>query len=175
MLDLDPREFDSRDDERHSQTPSGRGSSVDHDRDHDWSQPDARTRDRDDGDERSLGRGPGNDRQGSDTEGRDRDHDPRWTDRDRDTRDRDREVRVEYQEPDGRWEREDIEVVTPHYRGAHGASVACSGFFCYRGLSLRLSTSGAGRSGGSRSHLDDQNRVSTPARPCLRRLSGGHP
>ena len=70
MLDLDPRDYDSRDEERHANTPSrgGRGSSGDHDRDHDWRQPDARTRDRDDGDERSLGRGPGNDRQGSDTE-----------------------------------------------------------------------------------------------------------
>ena len=29
---------------------------------------------------------------------------------------------------------EDIEVVTPHYRGAHGASVARSGFSCYRGI-----------------------------------------
>ena len=78
MLDLDPRDYDSRDEERHANTPSrrGRGTSGDHDRDHDWRQPDARTRDRDDGDERSLGRGPGNDRQGSDTEGRDRDHDP---------------------------------------------------------------------------------------------------
>jgi hypothetical protein len=62
------------------------------------------------------------------------------------------DVRVEYQEPDGRWEREDIEVVTPHYRGAHGASVARSGFSCYRGLSLGLSgRSGGGRGGGGRS------------------------
>jgi hypothetical protein len=38
------------------------------------------------------------------------------------------DVRIEYQEPDGRWEREDIEVITPHYRGAHAASVARSGF-----------------------------------------------
>ena len=36
------------------------------------------------------------------------------------------DVRIEYVEPDGRWDREDIEVVTPHYRGAHGASVARS-------------------------------------------------
>ena len=59
MLDLDPRDYDSRDEERHANTPSrgGRGSSGDHDRDHDWRQPDVRTRDRDDGDERSLGRG----------------------------------------------------------------------------------------------------------------------
>jgi hypothetical protein len=56
------------------------------------------------------------------------------------------DVRVEYQEPDGRWEREDIEVLTPHYRGAHSASVARSGFSCYRGISLSIS----GRSGGSK-------------------------
>jgi hypothetical protein len=56
------------------------------------------------------------------------------------------DVRIEYQEPDGQWEREDIEVLTPHYRGAHGASVARSGFSCYRGISLRIS----GRSGGGK-------------------------
>lgn len=340
------------DEERHANTPSrgARGSSGDHDGDHDWRQPDARTRDRDDDDARSLGRGPGNDREGSDGHGRDRDHDPRWGDRDRDHRERDREVpdafsrhvhlprgperelvhdrdreytlrgsesrtlatigafrvvssrdlrdqdgspadprsgdlrhlreqgliettrvpgyrdhavsltkngrslleshrdpdpehsqtfyaglgrerelehdlqvyrayeqaedrlldrgahmervvldhelkseyqcwlhehdkdrddydghpdrtpdeirewahdhdlpyfddevhfpdvRIEYQEPDGRWEREDIEVLTPHYRGAHGASVARSGFSCYRGFSLSVS----GRSGGAK-------------------------
>jgi hypothetical protein len=346
-MDFDPRDFDSRDDERHSHTPSrgDRNSSVD--RDDDWRQPEARTRDGD-SDARSLGRGPGNDRQGSEGHGRDRNHDPRWADRDYDARERDREVRdsftrhvhlprdrvrelvhnrdreytlrgseartlatvgafrvvssrdlrdhdgrpadprsgdlrhlreqglidiqrvpgyrdhavtltkagrslldshrdpdrehsqtfsaglgrarelehdlqiyrafqdaearllergahiervvldhelkseyqrwlherdkgrddydghpdrtpdeirewayehdlpyfddevhfpdvrIEYQEPDGRWEREDIEVITPHYRGAHGASVARSGFSCYRGVSLRIS----GRSGG---------------------------
>jgi hypothetical protein len=56
------------------------------------------------------------------------------------------DVRIEYQEPDGRWEREDIEVLTPHYRGAHGASVARSGLSCYRGISLSVS----GRSGGGK-------------------------
>jgi DNA-binding MarR family transcriptional regulator len=66
------------------------------------------------------------------------------------------DVRIEYQEPDGRWEREDIEVVTPHYRGAHGASVARLGFSCYRGLSLRLSTSGAGRRGGHNGGLAEE-------------------
>jgi hypothetical protein len=44
------------------------------------------------------------------------------------------DVRIEYQGPDGRWEREDIEVVTPQYRGAHGASVVRSRFSCYGGL-----------------------------------------
>jgi hypothetical protein len=38
MLDLDPRDYDSRDDKQHSERPSrdGRDSSGDHDRDHDW-------------------------------------------------------------------------------------------------------------------------------------------
>jgi hypothetical protein len=58
------------------------------------------------------------------------------------------DVRVEYQEPDGRWDREDIEVVTPHYRGAHSASVARSGFSTYGGLSLSLGATGSGRRGG---------------------------
>ena len=57
------------------------------------------------------------------------------------------DVRIEYQEPDGRWEREDIEVITPHYRGAHAASVARAGFTCYRVPSLRASTGGGKRGG----------------------------
>ena len=58
------------------------------------------------------------------------------------------DVRIEYQEPDGRWDHEDIEVVTPHYRGAHGASVARSGFSCYRGIEpahRRRAAAGGGR------------------------------
>jgi hypothetical protein len=58
------------------------------------------------------------------------------------------DLRIEYQEPDGRWEHEDIEVVTPHYRGAHSASVARSGFSTYGGVSLRISGSGGGGRGG---------------------------
>jgi DNA-binding MarR family transcriptional regulator len=56
------------------------------------------------------------------------------------------DLRIEYQEPDGRWDHDDIEIVTEHYRGGHAASVAQSGFSCYRGSSLRI----GGRSGGSR-------------------------
>jgi DNA-binding MarR family transcriptional regulator len=56
------------------------------------------------------------------------------------------DLRVEYQEADGRWDRDDVEVVTEHYRGAHGASVARSGFSCYRGSSGRI---GGRSSGGS--------------------------
>jgi len=62
------------------------------------------------------------------------------------------DLRIEYQEQDGRWEHDDIEVTTEHYRGAHAASVATSGFSCYGGSSLRISgRSGGGRGGGGRS------------------------
>jgi hypothetical protein len=67
------------------------------------------------------------------------------------------DVRIEYEDPDDRWGREDVEVVTPHYRGAHGASVARSGFSCYRGVSLRVSgRSGGGRSGGRAGGLAEE-------------------
>jgi hypothetical protein len=55
------------------------------------------------------------------------------------------DLRIEYRDADGRWDHDDIEVTTEHYRGAHGASVARSGFSCYGGSSLRI----GGRSGGS--------------------------
>jgi hypothetical protein len=42
------------------------------------------------------------------------------------------DARVEY-DVDGRDQRLDIEVVTPHYRGAHAASKASAGFACYVG------------------------------------------
>ena len=94
-MDFDPRDYDSREDERHVSTPSrgSRGASDDRDRDDDWSDHETRTRDRGDDDARTLGRGPGNERQATDEHRRDRDHDPRWADRDRDGRDRDRESR----------------------------------------------------------------------------------
>lgn len=61
------------------------------------------------------------------------------------------DVRIEYEGPDGRWDHRDIEVVTEHYRGAHGASVGRSGFSCYQGVSLCIGGGGGGgsnRSGG---------------------------
>ena len=90
-MDFDPRDFDSRDDERHSDARSrgGQRGSSNHDRDDNQSQPETRPRDRHD-DARSLERGPGNNRQESDQE-RNRDGDPPWGDRDRDARERDRE------------------------------------------------------------------------------------
>jgi hypothetical protein len=42
------------------------------------------------------------------------------------------DFRIEY-ELDGRDRHEDVEVVTPHYRGAHAASRAQAGFTCIRG------------------------------------------
>lgn len=48
------------------------------------------------------------------------------------------DLRIEYQEADGRWDHEDVDVITPHYRGAHGASVARSGFVRFGGSSARV-------------------------------------
>ena len=45
------------------------------------------------------------------------------------------DVRIEYETPDGRHDHEDVEVVTVHYRGAHGAAAARSGFTSFRGSS----------------------------------------
>jgi hypothetical protein len=47
------------------------------------------------------------------------------------------DARIEYEEPDGRLDHRDIEVVTLHYRGAHGASASRSGFSSFRGSSAR--------------------------------------
>ena len=52
------------------------------------------------------------------------------------------DFRIEYEEPDGRLYREDAEVLTIHYRGAHGSAAARSGFSCYGGATART---GGGR------------------------------
>jgi hypothetical protein len=59
------------------------------------------------------------------------------------------DVRIEYQDFDGRTRHEDIEVETMHYRGAHGAAAARSGFSRYGGRSARICVScgGGGRRG----------------------------
>jgi DNA-binding MarR family transcriptional regulator len=51
------------------------------------------------------------------------------------------DFRVEHEWPDGRRDIEDVEVMTPHYRGAHAASKARAGFTTFR--------SGGSRVGGS--------------------------
>jgi hypothetical protein len=47
------------------------------------------------------------------------------------------DARLEYEDADGRWDHVDVEAVTVHYRGAHGAAAARSGFSCYGGSSAR--------------------------------------
>jgi hypothetical protein len=47
------------------------------------------------------------------------------------------DLRIEY-ELDGRLDHVDAEVITQHYRGAHAASVARSGFKGFRGSSARV-------------------------------------
>src|SRR2546427_9682914 len=88
MFDLDPRDNESRDDERFEAGRGGgsRGASDEHHDEHDWSQPDVRSRARDEH-ARELGRGPGSDNRNDDSHDglRDRD-DPRWTERDHDSR-----------------------------------------------------------------------------------------
>ena len=61
------------------------------------------------------------------------------------------DVRLECEDLDGRLVIEDLEVVTPHYRGAHAAAKARSGFTRYRATGARVSGSGgAGRGGRGR-------------------------
>lgn len=58
------------------------------------------------------------------------------------------DVRIEYDTRDGRREIEDVEVMTPHYRGAHAAAKVRAGFTRYAAMGARLSgSSGARRSG----------------------------
>lgn len=58
------------------------------------------------------------------------------------------DVRIEYEERDGRRAVEDIEVVTPHYRGAHAAAKSAAGFAQFRGSGARVGgVSGSGRTG----------------------------
>jgi hypothetical protein len=58
------------------------------------------------------------------------------------------DVRIEYEELDGRHDHVDVEVLTIHYRGAHGAAAARSGFSSYCGSSVRIGGSGGGGSRG---------------------------
>jgi hypothetical protein len=60
------------------------------------------------------------------------------------------DLRIDYRDRDGREDHEDVEVTTEHYRGAHAASVAQSGFSCYRGSSLRIGGGRGGSRGGGR-------------------------
>lgn len=57
------------------------------------------------------------------------------------------DLRIEY-ELEGRHGHEDVEVLTIHYRGAHGAAAARSGFTAYRGFSARITAHSGARGGG---------------------------
>lgn len=54
------------------------------------------------------------------------------------------DVRIEYERPDGERKVEDVEVITPHYRGAYAAAKGRTGFSCYR-----IDTGVGGRGGHS--------------------------
>ena len=61
------------------------------------------------------------------------------------------DLRVEFEEPDGRFAIEDVEVMTPHYRGAHAAGKARAGFTRFRAVGARVGGGGgAARSGRHR-------------------------
>ena len=93
-MDFDPRDCDSRDEERFG-PDRDRGSRRDsdyHDRDEDDLRLlGIRVRDRGDDDTRELGRGPGDDSRqaNADEHSPDPREDARWPDRDRETRERD--------------------------------------------------------------------------------------
>jgi hypothetical protein len=70
------------------------------------------------------------------------------------------DLRIEYEEIDGRHDHVDVEVLTLHYRGAHGAAAARSGFSAYGGSSARIGggswrSRGGGRLGGYAEELLD--------------------
>ena len=58
------------------------------------------------------------------------------------------DARVEYERADGRLDVRDLEVVTPHYRGAHAAAKARSGFSTHRASGARLTGRHQGGRGG---------------------------
>jgi hypothetical protein len=68
------------------------------------------------------------------------------------------DARIEYDGRDGRRSVEDIEVVTPHYRGAHAAAKVRAGFSRYRAVGARLGgLRTTGRSGrGVDPHLAEE-------------------
>ena len=68
------------------------------------------------------------------------------------------DLRIEYDGRDGRREVQDIEIMTPHYRGAHAASKVSAGFAQYRATGARLGGArGSSRGGRARdAHLAEE-------------------
>lgn len=60
------------------------------------------------------------------------------------------DLRIECEREDGRREFEDVEVMTPHYRGAHAAGKVRAGFTRYRAVGARVSGASGHRSGRGR-------------------------
>lgn len=61
------------------------------------------------------------------------------------------DLRIECEREDGSREVEDVEVMTPHYRGAHAAGKVSAGFTRYGSIGARLGgASGGGRHGRAR-------------------------
>ena len=61
------------------------------------------------------------------------------------------DLRIEYEGRDGRREIEDVEIMTPHYRGAHAASKVSAGFTRYGATGARLGGArGSSRGGRAR-------------------------
>jgi hypothetical protein len=58
------------------------------------------------------------------------------------------DLRLECEGRDGRREIEDVEVMTPHYRGAHAAAKVSAGFTRYGAVGARLSGSSGSRRAG---------------------------
>lgn len=58
------------------------------------------------------------------------------------------DLRIECEGRDGRREIEDVEIMTPHYRGAHARAKAQAGFVRYRAVGARLGGASRGRRGG---------------------------
>ena len=58
------------------------------------------------------------------------------------------DLRVEYERPDGTLAREDLEIVTENYRGAHAAATAAAGFNCRRYQATRMGGSRNSSKGG---------------------------
>lgn len=158
MFDFDPRDHDSREDERLDQRGNG-GSQPGVDHDVDLTRLDVRSHDRDD-DARTLGRGPGSDSRGSDSDGHGRAHDPRWVERDRGALDRDTDIRDVFTRdlnlPRG------LERETVFHRDRE---------YTLRGSEARtLATVGAFRVVSSRDLIDHRNRPADPRSGDLRHL-----
>lgn len=77
------------------------------------------------------------------------------------------DLRIEYEERDGRDEVRDVEIVTSHYRGAHAAAKAQSGFTRFRSTGARVGGGRGGRIGGGHGARGGRSRESHLAEEML--------